>query len=103
MEPAFPPLTNFQSLRDLLVHDKMKVLANESEQSVSIPMEFLGQRVVQVIRWQSKDHVVQFIQPMLTSVPAERLSALEAAVARLNHALAFPGFDLNHEHHLLCF
>src|SRR5215475_7406607 len=78
------------------------VLEPESR-SIRIPTEQKGVRGIQIIRWQGEDHVVEFIQSMLRDIPEARLAALEGAVTRLNHELAWLGLDLNHGQRMLAF
>jgi hypothetical protein len=74
-----------------------------ASKSVRIPTAHKGIDGVQVVRWQDQDGLVQFIQSMLRDIPAERLPAVESAVCRLNHGLAWLGLDLNHAHGMLAF
>src|SRR5262245_35251552 len=101
--PAAAPLTNYQELVELLRKDGVAHRPDAAAQAVQIPVEVGGKDGLLVIRWQTQDHVIQFIQTMLDQIPADRLPAMESAIARLNHGLAIPGFDLNHEHGLVCF
>lgn len=49
-----------------------------------------------LIRWQDNDGLVQFVQTMPFDIPPERVSAMEHAIVRVNHALAFAGFGMDH-------
>ena len=95
-----PVLKSFSDLVDYLRAERVPHEPTAASKSVHIPTEDGG---VQIIRWQDEDGLIQFIQSMLRNLPAERMPALESAVARLNHALAWVGLDLNHEHGLLSF
>jgi putative sensory transduction regulator len=99
-------LAAIASYEDLVRFIEREGVPHELEResrSVRIPTERKGIRGIQIIRWQDDDHVVQFIQSMLRDIPAERLPALADAVARLNHALAWLGLDLDRARRLLAF
>jgi hypothetical protein len=97
------PIASYRELVDFLENEGVPHELEPDAQSASIPTEQKGIRGVQVIRWQSDDGVVQFIQSMLKDIPPDRLPALEGAVARLNHALAWLGLDLNHARAVLSY
>ena len=56
-----------------------------------------------VMKWQDKEAVLQLVHALPLIVPRERLGAVESAIVRLNHALALPGFGLDHESRRLYF
>ena len=101
-----PPPTAIASYQDLVGFMDREAVPHQVEPaslSVRIPTEQKGIQGVQIIRWQPDDGVVQFIQSMLRDIPEARLPALESAIARLNHALAWLGLDLNHSRRLLAY
>jgi hypothetical protein len=98
--------TILRSYSDLAAHlggERVPHTVEPASKSIRIPTRQKGIDGVQVIRWQDGDGALQFIQSMLRDIPADRMGALEAAIARLNHALAWIGLDLNHDHRLLAF
>jgi hypothetical protein len=92
-----PLITSYQEF--LLFLDRESVLhqPDPTAKAVSIPTEQKQIEGVQFIRWQDEDGILQFIQSMAVEVPVEQVAAVESAIARLNHALAWPGLDLNHD------
>jgi hypothetical protein len=103
MSSAAKPIASYQDLVDFLQSERVPHELEPATQSAQIPTEQKGVRGVQVIRWQTEDGVIQFIQSMLRDIPEARLPAVESAVARLNHALAWLGLDLNHERFVLAY
>ncbi len=91
------------SYRELLIRDGVLYQGDPAANAVRIPTQRDGLEGVQVIRWQEHDGVLQYIQSLLRDVPEDRLAALEGAVTRLNHALAWPGLDLHHAGRLVCY
>jgi len=90
-------INRYEDLLDLLRKDGVLHQANLEDLSVTIPTGRGELRGVLVIRWQSEQGVAQLVQSLPFTVPADRVSAYEAALARLNHALLIPCFGLNHE------
>ncbi len=96
-EPAKPAmLATYQDMLDLLNQDSVLLKADNARMSVTIPTKRKDLDGVMIIRWQQKDGVVQFIQTMPIDVPEDRVAAVESAMVRLNHAMAVPGFGLDH-------
>lgn len=96
-EPAEPAtLATYQDMLDLLNHDSVLLKADNARMSVTIPTKRKDLDGVMIIRWQQKDGVVQFIQTMPIEIPEDRVAAVESAMVRLNHAMAVPGFGLDH-------
>ena len=94
---------NFPDLVKLLEKDGVLHKTDIPEQTVQIPTQRGELDSVLLMRWQESDGVIQFIQALPIEVPADRLPVLSDALTRLNHALAIPGFDLNHEHGLVAY
>jgi hypothetical protein len=103
MDAPQAPVDSYEALVQLLQTSGVNHRADAASQSVQIPVEIRGREGLHAIRWQSRDNVVQFFQTVLDKVPAEKFPVLEEALARLNHCLAIPGFDLNHDHGVVCF
>jgi len=90
-------IKTYRDLLDLLDREGVTHQAEPAAKSVRIPTERNGVDGVQLIRWQDEDAVLQFVQSMPLEIAAARLAAVESAVSRLNHALAWPGLDIDHE------
>jgi len=103
--PASPALiTTYQDLVNLLTHDGVSYTAEPQSQSVRVATQMRGIDGEQIIRFQDADGVVQFIQWMpITNIPQSAMPAVESAVNRLNHLLAVPGLDLNHQHRFVAY
>ncbi|MEE2706860.1 MAG: YbjN domain-containing protein [Planctomycetota bacterium] len=101
-EPEKEPklLTSYQDVLEVLNGDSVLHQADNKNQSIRIPTRRRDLDGVMIIRWQARDGVVQFIQSMPMEVPEERVKSVETAMMRLNHALAIPGFAINHENRL---
>ena len=88
---------DFNGLLELLNQDSVTHQTNQQEQLVLIPTEKGGLDSVFVIRWAADSGVVHFIHQIPVKLPAERLSAVEIAMMRLNHAMPLPGLGINHD------
>ncbi len=102
-EAALTSISSYDDLLRLLDQQGVAHQADASSKSVQIQTERKGISGVQLIRWQDEDGVLQFIQMMLSEIPDARIAAVESAIAHLNHAMAWPGLDLNHQYHMLAF
>ena len=94
---------NFLDLIKLLEKDGVLHKTDQAEQTVQIPTQRGELDSVLLMRWQESDGVIQFIQALPMEVPADKLDLASDALTRLNHALAIPGFDLNHQHGLIAY
>lgn len=94
---------NFPDLVKLLEKDGVLHKTDLPEQTVQIPTQRGEMDSVLLMRWQDSDGVIQFIQALPMEIPADKLLLASDALARLNHALAIPGFDLNHQHGLIAY
>ena len=56
-----------------------------------------------LVRWEKQLPYCQLIHSILVEVPEERVPAIERAIARINHAVALPGFGFDHEHRWIYF
>ena len=90
-------ISDFDGLLGLLNKDSVTHQTNQQEQLVLIPTEKGGLDSVFVIRWAADSGIVHFIHQIPVKLPSERLSAVEVAMMRLNHAMAFPGLGINHD------
>ncbi len=90
-------VTDFAGLVELLNRDGVTHQTQMAEQAVLIPTEKGEIDSVLVIRWDSNQQIVHFIQPMTMQVPNDRLREVEHAMLRLNHAMPFPGLGINHD------
>jgi hypothetical protein len=90
-------LTCFADLLALLARDQVPHQVGPEEQTVYVPTSSAAGDGMQLMRWQAGDGILSLVQSTPVEVPPERLGAVEGAVARLNHALPWPGIDLDHE------
>lgn len=91
----------YAQLVELLTRDQVSFQADPPNQSVHIPTRARGADGVLVIRWQEAEGMAQLVHPLPITLTPRRLSAVEAAIARVNHALILPGFGINHEANLI--
>lgn len=96
-------IASYPDLLDLLTREGVLHQARTEEKSVTIPTEKGALDGVLLMRWQDSDGIIQFIQSLPLEIAADKIPAMESAIARLNHALALPGFDLNHEYRMLTY
>jgi hypothetical protein len=96
-------IASYSELLELLAREGVLHQARTEEKSVTIPTEKGSLDGMLLMRWQDSDGIIQFIQSMPLEIPADKVALVESAIARLNHALALPGFDLNHEYRLLTY
>jgi hypothetical protein len=96
-------IASFADLVHLLERDGVFHQVDVDESTVQIATQRGSLDSVLIIRWQEVDGVVQFIQAVPLEVPASRLAAVVDAVTRLNHVLAIPGFDVNHDRRMLAY
>jgi hypothetical protein len=94
-------LTTYQDLIDLLKRDSVKHETDNKKALVRIPTKREDLEGTMLIRWQAAEGVVQFIQTLPMDISEDRIPAMETAVLRLNHALAVPGFGLDHQNRKL--
>lgn len=90
-------IASYSDLLDLLAREGVLHQARAEEQSVTIPTQKGTLDGLLLMRWQESDGVIQFIQSLPFEIAEAKVALMESAIARLNHALALPGFDLNHE------
>jgi len=96
-------ITSYQDLWTLLKQQNVMHEAEPATKSMLLPTVWNAIEGVQVIRWQDQDNVIQFIQSMPLEIPDLYISAVESAIARLNHSMALPGLDLNHQGHIVAY
>lgn len=96
-------IASFADLIKLLERDGVPHQSDVAEMMVQIPTQRGPLDSVLLIRWQQSDGVIQFIQGIPLEVGDDKLGALVDAVTRLNHVLAIPGFDVNHERKILAY
>lgn len=96
-------IASYPDLLELLAREGVLHQARTEEKSVTIPTEKGALDGMLLMRWQESDGIIQFIQSLPLEIPADKIAAMESAIARLNHALALPGFDLNHEYRMLTY
>lgn len=96
-------IASYPDLLELLAREGVLHQARTEEKSVTIPTEKGALDGMLLMRWQDSDGIIQFIQSLPLEIPTDKIAAMESAIARLNHALALPGFDLNHEYRMLTY
>lgn len=96
-------IASFQDLVNLLESDGVPHQSDVAGMMVQIPTQRGTLDSVMLIRWQKDDGVIQFIQALPLTIPDDKLAATVDAVTRLNHVLAIPGFDVNHDRKLLAY
>ena len=96
-------LRSFADLLHVLAQDGVPHQTDAEEKTVRIPTQRGDLDSVLLLRWQDGDGVIQFIQALPLSVPHEQVAVVCDALARLNHAMAIPGLDLNHTHRVLAY
>ena len=101
-EPEKEPklLTSYQDVLEVLTGDSVLHQPNNKNQSIRIPTKRKDLDAVMIIRWQTNEGVISFVQSMPMELPEERVKSLETVMMRLNHMLAIPGFAINHENRL---
>lgn len=104
MSSSSTVINSYQDLVNLLTQDGVAYTAEPQAQTVRVSTQMRGIEGEQLIRFQDADGVMQFIQWMpLTNIPLAAMPAIESAVSRLNHLLAVPGLDVNHQHRFVAY
>lgn len=96
-------IASFADLISLLERDGVPHQSDVAEMMVQIPTQRGPLDSVLLIRWQQSDGVIQFIQGLPLDIADDKLAAAVDAVTRLNHVLAVPGFDVNHNRKILAY
>lgn len=89
-------IADFEGLVNLLNRDGVTHKTNLENKSVTIPTEKGTIDGVLVIRWDTQQSIVHFIQPLMMTIPNDKLDAIESAMMRLNHGMPYPGLGINH-------
>jgi hypothetical protein len=90
-------LKSFQDLTRFFVAEGVPFRCDEAAQMVELPTRSPPLVGTMAVLWRTGDHLVHFVHLLPFESPVERLAVVEAAVARINHVLAFPGFGIDHE------
>jgi hypothetical protein len=90
-------LKSFQDLTRFFVAEGVPFRCDEAAQMVELPTRSPPLVGTMAVLWRTGDHLVHFVHLLPFEIPVERLAVVEAAVARINHVLAFPGFGIDHE------
>lgn len=90
-------ISSFSDLLRLLERDGVPHEADPDAQSVVVPTELGALSGEMLMRWDEDGQTFQCIHPLPFAVTPARTAPVEGAVARINHALALPGFGLDHE------
>jgi hypothetical protein len=86
------PIRTIADLVELLQKENIPYRADEEGALVEVGTQ-IGPMI---LRWEKNHGISQFIYLLPFQVPVERLAAVESAILRVNHALALPGFGLDH-------
>ncbi len=95
--PAPVEIRTFDDLVGLLKKDNVAHKIDKASKAVVLPIKKDDIEGVQVIRWADQDGVAHFVQTMSLKIPKERLTAVEAAASRLNHATPVAGLGVNYD------
>lgn len=90
-------IADFEGLVGLLNRDGVVHKTDLQNQSVTIPTEKGTIDGVLVIRWDTQQSIVHFIQPLMMTIPNDKFDAMESAMMRLNHGMPYPGLGINHK------
>jgi hypothetical protein len=93
----------YDDLVNLLKQENVKHKADATAKAVALGVRSGDLEAPMLIRWQESDGLVQFVQTMPFEIPAERIAAMENAITRVNHALAFAGFGMDHRKRTMYF
>jgi hypothetical protein len=99
--PPTPLVASFDDLVALLARDR--VPHEVDGQVVFVPTERNGIRAVLAMEWRAQEGLLQLASAIPLEVPAPRVAAVAAALARINHALPVPGLDFDLERRALAY
>jgi hypothetical protein len=89
-------IASWNDLVSFLTKEKVPHQKNDADRSVQIPVELEDFHSQLYLRWEANLPYVQAVCPVHVGVPDDRVAAVESAIARLNHAIALPGFGYDH-------
>ena len=89
-------IASWKDLVSFLTKEKVPHQKNDADMSVQIPIELEDFHSQLYLRWEPNLPYVQGVCPVHLGVPDDRVAAVESAIARLNHAIALPGFGYDH-------
>ncbi len=89
-------LTTFDEMVAALERAGVPHQAVTDKKTVRIATNYRGLAGVMLIRWQDREGVLQYVQPLPIEIPKNRVAAMETAMVRLNHTISLPGFGLDH-------
>jgi hypothetical protein len=90
-------LNSLADIAQLLTKQNVPHRVDEKNSLIEMPTSAPPLQAAAVVRWDTQVPLVQYIVVYAFQAPKERFDAVTAAIARVNHALAMPGFGLNHE------
>jgi hypothetical protein len=90
-------LASFEDLVAFLESQSIPHRVVPEEQKVVIPTRAKDIESELAILWGHEHSMVQCVHPLPFKVSEERISEIESAIARINHALMLPGFGLDHK------
>lgn len=90
-------LTSFEDLVAFLESQSIPHRVVQGQQKVVIPTRAKDIESELAILWGHEHSIVQCIHSLPFKIREERISEMEGAIARINHALMLPGFGIDHE------
>lgn len=98
-----PRIACFSDLVAMLTADGVSYEASPENQFVLLATEINDVEGHQLIRWQPEEAAIQFIQSIPVPMHDAAMPALESAVVRLNHAMAWAGVSIDHANRVLSY
>jgi hypothetical protein len=89
-------IRSYADLVEAIRNDRVPHTTIDSEEAVEFIVNRPPLHTTAAIVWNARALLVQFAVPLPFVVPVDRVPMIESAVARLNHVLILPGFDINH-------
>jgi hypothetical protein len=96
-------VATFSQLLEALSEQNVPHAVVSESRTVEIPARHPPLDSVCYLRWEKELPYVQVICPLALGTPADRHRDLEMAIVRVNNAVPFPGFGLDHERGTLYF
>ncbi|HKA86212.1 MAG TPA: YbjN domain-containing protein [Haliangiales bacterium] len=90
-------VANYQDLCALLEQEKVQFQKDEADLVATMAIQIEGFASTLYLRWEPNLPYCQAVCPVHLNVPDDRVAAMESVCARLNHAIALPGFGFDHE------
>jgi hypothetical protein len=88
-------IESFAGLVTALTDDGVGFRSDPARERVEIPVRLGSREAPLYLEWQQESRILQLVLGLPVEIPAQRVPAVAAAIARLNHGLAVPGFGVN--------